>query len=433
MLEHLSAGFRSPPQQSLHEPRAALILNRFTRTLTVLYAINAVSNILGVSADQFTNKSFYECIQENCLSDAIRCLESAKANDSIAYLRFWYRDPRRPEDLQEDTVMCEASQSTDSEDGDIELHDQLDVDSNTAGVGSSSGHTQEGAISNRSDGEAFGEEHDGHLRATSSAPQSKYPFTSPGGSADLEHGRANVILNQPPGSRPSIASTIPSLEQGRRARLEHAMADRLSQMEPFEIEAVVSCTSDGLVVVLRRARPMIPPPQLSVTVVPQFANGLFTAPWDADPIRSQVYHPSPQLSFSHDLEALEPPAEGPPLDEFMDSIQDVAVFAWSLAGINGKAASYGRGISKCEAQTLGKLPVWDPYAQPRQRPLPPEDQVTQRRGRTDQKVTTGPVNDNKSSYQHSDQEVNHDTGTIGSDQSGSYPSAPLANKDGYVC
>jgi hypothetical protein len=432
MLEHLSAGFRSPPQQSLHEPRAALILNRFTRTLTVLYATNAVSNILGVSADQFTNKSFYECIQENCLLDAIRCLESAKANDSIAYLRFWYRDPRRPEEPQEDTVMCEASQSTDSEDGGIELHNQLDVDSNTAGVGSSSGHTQEGAISNRSDGEAFGEEHGGYLSATSSAPQSKYPFPSPGGNADLEHGRADAILDQPPGSRPSIASTIPSLEQGRHARLEHAMAAGLSHMEPFEIEAVVSCTSDGLVVVLRRARPMIPLPQLSV-VVPQFANGLFGAPWDSDPIRSQVYHPSPQLPFGHDLKAPEPPAEGPPLDEFMDSIQDMAVFAWSLAGINGKTASYGRSISKCEAQTVGKLPVWDPYAQPRQRPLTPEDQVTQRRVRIDRKVTTAPVNDNKSAYQQKDQEANHDTGTIGSDQSGSYPSAPLANKGGYVC
>ena len=38
--------------------------------------------------------SFYYCIAENCLQDAIKCLENAKGNDSIAYLRFWFRDPR---------------------------------------------------------------------------------------------------------------------------------------------------------------------------------------------------------------------------------------------------------------------------------------------------------------------------------------------------
>jgi len=127
MLEHLSSKFRTPPQASLLEPRAAIILNRFTRTLTVMYATNAVSTILGVTPEQFTDKSFYECIQENCLPEAIRCLESAKSNDSIAYLRFWYRDPRRDEDL--DQEMREASQSSDSEDGGVVLDGNMDVDS----------------------------------------------------------------------------------------------------------------------------------------------------------------------------------------------------------------------------------------------------------------------------------------------------------------
>ena len=109
MLEHLSPKFKMPPME--REPRAALILNRFTRTLTVMFATNAVSSILGVRPDQVKGKSFYECIAENCLPEAIRCLESAKANDSIAYLRFWYRDPRREEDFDEEDDDDESSDS----------------------------------------------------------------------------------------------------------------------------------------------------------------------------------------------------------------------------------------------------------------------------------------------------------------------------------
>ena len=74
-----------------------------------MYSTNAVADILGVSAEEMHGKSFYECIDENCLPDAIRCLESAKANDSIAYLRFVFRDPRRAEDLDQGQMDREAS------------------------------------------------------------------------------------------------------------------------------------------------------------------------------------------------------------------------------------------------------------------------------------------------------------------------------------
>jgi hypothetical protein len=126
MLQHLSPKFQQAPAANAREPRAALILNRFTRTLTVMFATNAISEVLGLAPDQLTHKSFYECIQENCLPDAIKCLESAKANDSIAYLRFWYRDPRRPEELEQ--LEREASHSSDEEDGGVRLDGHMDVD-----------------------------------------------------------------------------------------------------------------------------------------------------------------------------------------------------------------------------------------------------------------------------------------------------------------
>ncbi|KAL1906942.1 hypothetical protein Sste5344_007238 [Sporothrix stenoceras] len=97
MLEHLSPKFKMPPME--REPRAALILNRFTRNLTVMFATTSIATVLGLRPHEIKNKGFYRCIQESCLSDAIECLESAKANDSIAYLRFFFQDPREDDEI----------------------------------------------------------------------------------------------------------------------------------------------------------------------------------------------------------------------------------------------------------------------------------------------------------------------------------------------
>lgn len=101
MMEHLSAKFEGfagldlPPQGDAD--RAVMILNRFTRSLTVMYATHSVLDIVGVPATDLTNKSFYECISEGCLPEAVDVIERAKENDSIALLVFEWVDPRRPE------------------------------------------------------------------------------------------------------------------------------------------------------------------------------------------------------------------------------------------------------------------------------------------------------------------------------------------------
>ncbi|RMD42025.1 hypothetical protein DV735_g3129, partial [Chaetothyriales sp. CBS 134920] len=97
MLSFLSDKFYQPPKAHCREPRAALFLNRFTRSSTIMFATSSVSTILGLGPEKLTGKSFYYFITENCLADAVKCVESAKSNDSIAYLRFWYRDPTIPD------------------------------------------------------------------------------------------------------------------------------------------------------------------------------------------------------------------------------------------------------------------------------------------------------------------------------------------------
>lgn len=229
MLEHLSPKFRMLPME--REPRAALILNRFTRTLTIMFATNAVSSILGVRPDQIKNKSFYECIQENCLADALECLESAKANDSITYLRFWYRDPRREEDLEmsEDDEETDASQckTLTGIDAKQPPDTAMDIDSAIPATGT-----------------------------WSNGVQTYLP--SPGEAT-------NTITD----IRDSSQIAIPA----------HASQQERQQTTcPIELEAVVSCTSDGLIIVLRKARPPIPPSHPPLLPF-DFENGLFAAPW----------------------------------------------------------------------------------------------------------------------------------------------------------
>ncbi|KAM0354088.1 hypothetical protein ACHAPU_001123 [Fusarium lateritium] len=395
MLEHLSPKFRLPPVE--REPRAALILNRFTRTLTVMFATDAIASILGVPADQVQHKSFYECIRESCLDDALKCIESAKANDSIAYLRFWSRDPRRAEDFEdeeshideESTIgaeefgrvngsealyhnhngnnhlrpdqdgfgsasmepdrrqRAESHRSSDSEGGGVKLNSPMDLDSNSGSRPGPSVRAEHDV--EMQDGIVFTDETSGESRTTSSNAL---------GSVSQAGGYETPPTPPPPHTPQHVGGNTP------RARSASSRPARRA-VPSVELEAVVSCTSDGLVVILRRARPQIPstqPPSIAST----FDNGIFAAPWAQDPIHPQL-PPEAIHSFQAPLAPQHMPlrsgaqaAGGPPMDQLMQSIREVAVFAWAIVGINGNLASYGHGRPSGEAQPPDGLPVWDP-------------------------------------------------------------------------
>ncbi|KAI8954253.1 hypothetical protein F4801DRAFT_595674 [Xylaria longipes] len=245
MLEHLSPKFRMQPTE--REPRAALILNRFTRTLTIMFATNAVSSILGIGSDQLRGRSLYECIAENCWSDAIKCLENAKANDSIAYLRFWSRDPRVEEnsegdegDLEMEDLEDETSEN--HSDGGVRLNDIVDVSTN-----------------------------DGLNIFTKGEADNSRQINQPMPVDNLNaHGSSAT-----PASQSRTART-----RGAQRRIQ---TRRREPIPPRELEAVVSCTSDGLVMVLRKARPPIPSLHLPMLSA-DFENKLFAGPWNERPI-----------------------------------------------------------------------------------------------------------------------------------------------------
>jgi hypothetical protein len=411
MLEHLSSKFRAAPQESLLEPRAALILNRFTRTLSVMYATDAISEILGVTPDQIHDKSFYECIQENCLPEAIRCLESAKSNDSIAYLRFWYRNPRT--DDVYDQEMREASQSSDSEDGGVELNnrvsqERMDFDTDTTADSASHRGSNSG----------------GTLPVPAPRGQT-ISRTSSGDSTDQEHNSVRAIFDRPHGSSSSSSSVgVASSAGGARASRTPAAVPA-----PFEIEAVVSCTSDGLVVVLRKARALLP----------QYPAGLFAAPWGVDAVRPHVYEPNPHIPFHHGPNAAIAPPAGPPVADFMQSIKDVAVFAWSLAGINGNMAAYGKGNPRGESQPE-HLPILDPHGhhgKPFPGYNPPENQALQKWNlleRPYREPTNSPREEQEVPFQHRRQagylraQYRAGNGRMGSDRPNSSAHRYLGNR-----
>jgi len=327
MLSYISNKFTQEQAPHSHEPRAALFLNRYTRTSTIMFATSGVANILGIRAEQLTGKSFYFCIAENCLSDAVRCLERAKANDSIAYLRFWFRNPLLEDDGSRNVSMADSDE--DEDDGGVRVvRPQASPD---------------GAIesSDSSRSERNDDPTPARLHPTYAGENSR---SSSGSSTDFERRDSNRIFDPPATqrSRSSASSTSP------------ADPVRLN-LERIEVEAVVSCSSDGLVVILRRARPLIPQAAHATEPV-NYDHGVFAAPWALEPIVAER-----ALDGGIPDAAVAPGSELGP-SPVMRAIRDVAAFAWSLTGINGAMVDLAHGKPSGEALPPGGLPIWDPSA-----------------------------------------------------------------------
>ncbi|KAK5167070.1 uncharacterized protein LTR77_007800 [Saxophila tyrrhenica] len=337
MLSHISHKFAQPSKQQQHEPRAALFLNRFTRTLSIMYATAGIQDILGISADEMRGRSFYYCIAENCLQDAVKCLEQAKSNDSIAYLRFWFRDPR-----------LDDNPPPPDDDSDEEMTTNASVDNEEGGV---------------------------HLRSRSGT--SNESAVESGDSMDVDTGAGSADETRDSRNSSNDSTRTPDTHEAifGEPRQAHSSASSLGESpdaprpEPVELEAVISCASDGLVVCLRKARPVIPAPTHRPSR-PFYENGLFAAPWADEPIvprpdqRSAAgftptFAPSlgPHGAYHN---ATAPPRATTASDktDFMNAIRDQAVFAWALTGINGTIAEFAQGKPMGESLPADGLPVW---------------------------------------------------------------------------
>lgn len=323
-----------------------------------MHATDGVANILGLAPDELIGRSFYYCITENCLPDAVKTLESAKANDSIAYLRFRYRNPLQDHDNAPNFGVPEDT-SDEDDDGGVALangprsgssvsmadaptprpSDSVSPVTNNAptassGLNATSHQSQD--IPTQSVGHSSTE---GDLLQPPSDTNDLIHRSSSGNSTDLGPAAAEAIFD-PPEGRSSTSSSTPQEDSSDRG---------------LELEAVVSCSSDGLVVILRRAKPLVPP-TLGVTEADYYTNGLFASPWAPQPVLPSGVQQDTVGSFTSSSDAS--PVEA----GFMAAIRDVAVFAWSLTGINGSLLDYSSGSPVGEALPPGGLPIWDPNA-----------------------------------------------------------------------
>lgn len=106
-ISHIFSGYSEDPQYHISKlpswtvhihsivdnPRAALILDRFTRSLTILSATNKAGQILESQLEHLKDKSFYNYIHDESLAHAEECLEKVKCDDSIVYFEFLLRNP----------------------------------------------------------------------------------------------------------------------------------------------------------------------------------------------------------------------------------------------------------------------------------------------------------------------------------------------------
>ena len=341
-----------------------------------MFATGGVSQILGLEPDQLIGKSFYYCIAETCLGEAVKCLESAKSNDSIAYLRFWFRNPLQSASRAHSVVMEDIEDSDEDDDGGVRIRESsrssvdmrdsatpqpggvsLPHNDSSSSVPRVNGTDNESAVidSTPSRSRGVSDSLNSHSRCLSDRivnldraieervvnrlhppTRNSHGHSSSGNSTDMDGNAREAIFDPPELPRSESTQTSPDPE------------DRL------EIEAVISCTSDGMVVVLRKAHPLVPQ-TMAATETPYYANGLFASPWAPQPVmphQIQQTTVNPRLSFP----SMPEPAEA----GFMAAIRDVAVFAWSLTGINGSLAQYGVGKPSGESVPPGGLPIWDP-------------------------------------------------------------------------
>lgn len=353
MLSHLSTKFHQPATQHLHEPRAALFLNRFTRTLTIMYATSGLEDVIGIPADAMRGRSFYYCIAENCLKDAVKCLENAKGNDSIAYLRFWFRDPRIDDPPPNSADDSDEEMTTDiSEDGGVQIQGSAALSPESPEYDS----------------------HDSNAAQSSNSMDLDKPGPDSGSNSRTSSGDST----RPSDTHEAIFGTSRAAESSTSSLAPSPSRDRnppgRPQPDQIELEAVISCTSDGLVVCLRQARPMIPHP-LQRPSEPRYANGLFAAPWAQEPLLPPIearpgagfnsgFAPSlGPLGARHD--SVSPAREnGPDSNSFMAAIRDQAIFAWALTGINGALADFSKGDPLGASFPQDGFPVWssDPHA-----------------------------------------------------------------------
>ncbi|CAO3573035.1 unnamed protein product [Mortierella alpina] len=86
------------------EFRVCMILNRYSRTLVVLYASPSCEHVLHIDSEAIVGKPFLLFIRADDLGAFVDQVDVAKSTSAITHMRFWFQSPNWPQEIP-----CEAT------------------------------------------------------------------------------------------------------------------------------------------------------------------------------------------------------------------------------------------------------------------------------------------------------------------------------------
>ncbi|KAI8349014.1 hypothetical protein B0O80DRAFT_174047 [Mortierella sp. GBAus27b] len=101
MKRHHQAFTENPWNCQAMEPeaRVCLIINRYTRDLTIMYASSACERILHVDPDEITGKPVLLYIRSDDMGPFVEQVDVVKESTTVSLIRFWFQSPNWPQEI----------------------------------------------------------------------------------------------------------------------------------------------------------------------------------------------------------------------------------------------------------------------------------------------------------------------------------------------
>ncbi|KAF9907375.1 hypothetical protein EC991_011024 [Linnemannia zychae] len=91
------------------EPRACMILNRFSRSLGIMYASPSCQLIFKIDPDQIIGKPLLVFLRADDLAGFVEQAELAKSSNVVTHMRFWFQSPNCREEIPCEAMMFGAA------------------------------------------------------------------------------------------------------------------------------------------------------------------------------------------------------------------------------------------------------------------------------------------------------------------------------------
>ncbi|KAK3825283.1 MAG: hypothetical protein J3Q66DRAFT_327392 [Benniella sp.] len=91
------------------EPRVCVIMNRFTRSLIVMYASSACEQVFRVDPEKMLGKPFLLYIRADDLATFVEQMDLVGSTETITHMRFWFQSPNWPREIPCEAMLCGAA------------------------------------------------------------------------------------------------------------------------------------------------------------------------------------------------------------------------------------------------------------------------------------------------------------------------------------